>query len=196
MLLVASVAWAQQQSPLDRLLSQFASLSAMECHFQEEKHIALLTTPIRSEGTLHYVRPRALVRRTTSPRSQIVLVEGDSLRMNDGGRIETIDLAAQPVVRSFVDTFGQLLSGDRSALDRTYRVELAQTDVAWTLTLTPKISPLDRFLSKIRFFGRGTSLERMVMDEVSGDSTTTTFRDVITNRALTEAERSRVFSLR
>ena len=80
--------------------------------------------------------------------------------MSEGGRVERIDLAAQPVVRSFVDTFSH-----------------------------------ERFLREIRFEGDGTALRTMVMTEVSGDITTTTFSGVDMARRFTDAETTRLFSL-
>lgn len=192
----ASVASAQTAPTLDELLGRFRAVQGMELRFREEKRIALLRVPAVSEGTLHYARPGRLARRTTRPSPQIVLIDGDSLRMSEGGRVERIDLAAQPVVRSFVDTFSQLLSGDRAALERVYRVVYAPGEAGrWTLTLTPRTSPLDRFLREIRFEGDGTALRTMVMTEVSGDVTTTTFSDVDMARRFTEAETTRIFSL-
>ncbi len=189
---------AHAQAPsLDQLLGRFRDVPGMECRFREEKRIALLTTPIVSEGTVHYARPGRLARRVRSPSPQVILIEGDSLRMSEGGRIETIDLAAQPVVRSFVDTFAQLFAGDRALLERTYRVAYApERDGTWTLTLTPRVSPLDRFLREIRFTGQGTTLRSMSMIEVSGDVTQTTFSDVDVTRRYTPEESARIFALR
>ncbi|UJR85186.1 Hypothetical protein I5071_72660 [Sandaracinus amylolyticus] len=196
-MLCASVAGAQQSAPsLDAILASFRGVEGMELRFREEKRIALLSVPAISEGTVHYMRPGRLARRTTSPSPQVVLIEGDELRMSEGGRVERIDLAAQPVVRSFVDTFSELLRGDRAALERVYRVQFTPREGAsWTLTLAPRTSPLDRFLREIRFEGEGTSLRTMVMTEVSGDVTTTTFSDVNTRRRYSATEAARVFSL-
>ena len=194
---IAPVGAAQERAPtLDAILSSFRDVEGMELRFREEKRIALLTTPAISEGTVHYLRPGRLVRRITSPSEQVVLIDGDELRMREGGRTERIDLAAQPVVRSFVDTFSELLRGDRAALERVYRVQFTPREGgAWTLTLAPRSAPLDRFLREIRFEGEGTSLRTMVMTEVSGDVTTTTFHDVNTRRRFSADEARRIFSV-
>jgi outer membrane lipoprotein-sorting protein len=196
--LAAIATRAEAQAPsLDQLLARFREVPGMQCRFHEEKRIALLTTPIVSEGTVHYARPGRLARRITSPSPQVVLIDGGQLRMSEGGRVETIDLAAQPVVRSFVDTFSLLFSGERAALERTYRITYVPGEGSrWTLVLVPRVSPLDRFLREIRFEGDGTSLGRMVMTEVSGDVTTTTFSDVDVARRFSTDEAARIFSLR
>jgi outer membrane lipoprotein-sorting protein len=187
---------AQAPATLDELLRRFHEVEGLECRFREEKRIALLSAPIVTEGTLHYARPGRLVRRLSGPSVQVVLVDGSRLRMRDGDRVETIDLASQPVVRSFVDTFGQLLAGDRAGLERSYRIEYAIDEgTRWTLTLRPRASPLDRFVREIRFEGEGLSLRTMVMVEVNGDVTTTTFRDVDGARRYTPEEAARVFTV-
>lgn len=191
-----SSARAQQGAPtLDELLARFGRIEGMELAFREEKRIALMSRPAQSAGTLHYARPSRLVRRVTSPREQVVLIDAGELRMRDGERVERIDLASQPVLRSFVETFSQLLRGDRAALEQTYRVRYETTDGGWTLTLTPRGAPLDQLLRELRFEGAGTSLRGMVATETNGDTTTTTFTQVDVARRYTTAEAARLFSL-
>jgi outer membrane lipoprotein-sorting protein len=193
---LSPAARAQELPSLEDLLARFRAVPGMELRFREEKQIALMRMPARSEGTIHYARPGRIARRVTSPRAQVVLIAGDELRMREGERVERIDLAAQPVLRSFVDTFAQLLRGDRAALEATYRLEYGPGDEGrWRLTLTPRSAPLERFLREMRFEGVGTTLHHMVATEVSGDVTTTTFTSADAARRYTDAEAARIFAL-
>lgn len=192
--LSASPASAQS---LDALFARMASIEGLQCHFREEKQIALLSTPIVTEGEIHYVRPGRLARRITSPSPQVILIEGASLRMWDGSREDRLDLASQPVVRSFVDSILALLAGDRAALERSYRLALAAEGDGYVLTLTPRSAPLTEFLTSIRFtLSHGYDLLRMEMTETSGDTSSTTFTAVDDHRSYTAAELGRLFSLR
>ncbi len=202
--LALSVARVEAQAPpavtttitTDTILTRMARIQGLHCSYREEKRIALLSAPISSEGTIDYARPGRMIRRVTRPSPQIVFIDGGELRMVEGGRTQRIDLAAQPVVRSFVDSFLQLLQGDRSALERTYTLTLeTAASNAWTLILRPRAAPLTQFVREIRFSGHGDAMEQMVMLEVSGDSTTTTFSQVNPNQRWTTAEAARVFSL-
>ena len=196
----AAVGWtpraARAQDTLDQLLERFGRIEALECRFHEENRIALLSMPIVSDGTIHYVRPGRLARRVSTPSPQVILIEGSSLRMSEGGHDESIDLASQPVVRSFVDSIVQLLAGDRAALERSYVISMDGAPGGWRVTMRPRASPLSELLTSVVFEGSGTSLARMVMTEVSGDVTTTTFSDVDAARRYSPAEVSRLFSLR
>jgi hypothetical protein len=197
---------AQEAAPtVDSVLARMARIPGLHTRYREEKRIALLSSPIVSEGTIDYARgagstaPR-MARRTTRPSAQVVLIDAGELRMSDGRTTSRIDLASQPVVRSFVDSFLQLLVGDRAALERTYtltleRVSTGNATGGWSLLLRPRGAPLSTFLREIRFEGEGDVLTRMVMTEVSGDVTTTTFSDVDANHRYDAAEASRVFSL-
>jgi outer membrane lipoprotein-sorting protein len=185
---------------IDAVLGRMARIQGLHCSYREEKRIALLTTPVVSEGTIDYARGAAgaarMARRTTRPSRQVVLIDGGELRMSDGRTTQRIDLASQPVVRSFVDSFLQLLVGDRAALERTYTLAIETPgEGRWALLLRPRAAPLTQFLREIRFEGRGDAMERMVMTEVSGDTTTTTFAEVDAARRYPDAEARTVFSL-
>ena len=189
-------AQAPTVSTVDSILTRMARIQGLHCSYREEKRIALLSAPIMSEGTIDYARPGRMIRRVTRPSAQIVFIDGGELRMAEGGHTQRIDLATQPVVRSFVDSFLQLLQGDRRALERTYTLTLeTSASNGWTLILRPRSTPLTQFVREIRFQGHGDAMEQMVMLEVSGDSTTTTFTQVNPNQRWTAAESARVFSM-
>lgn len=190
-----SVAGAQE-GELDRLLASFRGMTGLSARFVEEKTIALLATPIRSEGEVHFVAPGTLMRRVTAPTASAALIERGRLTMLAHGRRQEIDLTSNAVVGGFVSSFADVLAGDRAALERTYRVDysrLASGD--WKLTLRPRGAPLDQFLSEMEMVGRGRGVTSMRMLEVSGDVTVTTFRDVQLDRRFSDEERRRIFGL-
>ncbi len=196
-------AHAQDHAPaptVDSILARMSRIPGLHCAYREEKRIALLSSPVLSEGTIDFVRgsggsPPRMARRTSRPSPQVVLIDQGELRMSDGHTTTRIDLASQPVVRSFVDSFLQLLVGDRASLERTYTLSVDAGASGWALVLRPRSAPLDTFVREIRFEGQGDALTRMVMTEVSGDVTTTTFSSVDANHRFAAAESARIFSL-
>lgn len=188
-----SPASAQTTVTLDSVLGRFARIEGLTLSFHEEKHIALLTMPLSTEGTLAYVRPGRLARRAGT---QTVLIDGSALRMSDGGHEQHIDMGSQPIVRSFVDSFRAFLAGDRHALEASYTITFESTASDWTITLRPRGAPLSQFLSSIVFRGAGDALTSMTMSEVSGDTTTTTFSHVDDHHRFSAEESARVFAIR
>jgi hypothetical protein len=186
----------EERARLRRVLDDFRAMPGLYAKFREEKHLALLTTPLVNEGTLHFAKG-LLARRTTSPVPSIVLVRDGRLEVADRhGRLR-IDLASEPVVALFVASFVEILAGDEAALERIYDVRFdggQDADDAWRLALTPRLSPMTKVVSLVEIEGRGKILLRMRVVEVSGDETRTTFTDVDPARIHDDAAIARIFS--
>lgn len=194
---LASSAEAQQAPPtLDALLERFASAPGFEARFVEEKRIALLAVPVRSEGRIWFAPPGRLMRRVERPDPSAALIADGRLRMRQGDRIDEISITDNAVLRGFVDSFRAVLAGDREALARFYRAEYAPgEDGSWQLTLRPRGDALSRFVREIRLRGSGVSIAEMRMVEVNGDETRTTFSDVDTARRFSAGEARRIFTV-
>jgi outer membrane lipoprotein-sorting protein len=187
---------AQEQQPtLEQLLGGFSSMRGLSARFTERKQIALLVAPLESSGEVHFAAPDRLLRKVSSPSPSTVLLDGNQLTMASNGRREQIDLSTQPVVAAFVDSFRQVLRGDRVALDRTYRVGFTTGERGWRLTLRPKQGPLRRFLVSLEIRGSAREIRSMRLLERSGDVTVTEFSDVRADRRWTPAQIRRIFRL-
>lgn len=188
---------AQPAAPtLERLLAGFAAMTGMSARFVEEKQIALLARPVRSEGTLYFTAPGRLMRRVTSPTTSAALIEGDTLTFVGDGRREEIPISSNAVVGGFVSSFRHVLAGDRAALEQAFTLRFeALGGQRWRLRLLPRNPDLRRFLSEMELVGEGPSVATMVMREASGDVTTTTFSEVNTARRFTDRELRELFRL-
>lgn len=194
---LALPAFAQEAPPadLDALLARFAAAPGFEARFEEEKRIALLAVPVRSEGRIYFAPPGRLLRRVERPDPSVALIADGRLRMRQGTRVEELSVTENPVLRGFVDSFRAVLAGDREALARFYRAQYRpdRETGAWELVLTPRDAALARFVQEIRLRGQGAVIAEMRMLEVNGDETRTTFRDVSTSRRFSEDEARRIF---
>jgi hypothetical protein len=182
---------------VDALMSRFRASPGLSAGFREEKRIALLAKPLPlvSEGTVHYAPPGRLARHTRTPSASSVLLEDGTLRYGDGTKEEKVDLGANPAVRAFVESFLQLLAGDRAALERTFTVELRTPSERWEIVLTPKSAPLSRAVKQMTFEGDAAAVSRMRVVETNGDVAVTTFTGVDAQRRYTPAEIRQVFRL-
>lgn len=201
LVLLGLPATAGAQGPtLAQLLERFSALPGLEARYQEEKRIALLAVPTRSEGRIYFANPDRLLRRQTSPEAATALIADGRLRFSQGDRVEELSIRDNPVLRGFVDSFRALLAGDREALERYYEAELVPRpedgEEAWTLTLTPRHEGLRHFLRRITIRGEGASISEMQMVEVNGDETRTRFFDVNTSRRFPSTEAQRLFRVR
>ncbi len=191
----ARPASAQDAPPptLEGLLERFASSPGFEARFVEEKRIALLAVPVRSEGQIYFAPPGRLMRRVTRPDPSAALIAEGRLRMRQGDRIEELTIDDNPVLRGFIDSFRAVLAGDRAALARFYDATYTPSAEGWTLVLRPRGGALARFLREIWLRGDGVVIREMRMTEVNGDETRTTFSEVDTRRRFSAAEARAIF---
>jgi outer membrane lipoprotein-sorting protein len=189
--LFASV--AQAAPSLEGVLAELAKVEALSAHFHEEKRMALLATPLSSDGALHYQKPRMLVRHTDKPHAATVLLHGDKLSFGDAKHSESLDLASQPSLRVLVDTFVSVLAGDLAALQRVATVTIEAHGSGYRIVVVPKDDKVKRLVKSMSFDGEGARLSRMELLDANGDTTVTTFSALELRKPFSAAEQKRLF---
>ena len=181
---------------LDMFLGRFAAMSGLSAKFREEKQMALLAAPLINEGVIYFAPPGRLARHTTSPLASSVIIDGSRLTFGDARGVEAIGFDQNPVLGLFVSSFVKIFAGDRDALAQMYSMELrGSPEGAWSLKLRPRLSPMDKVIEGIELRGEGLVVATMVVHEIGGDTTTTTFTEVDTGRSFSEAERTKLFRI-
>jgi len=186
---------AASHPSVDALLRAFAAMPGLYARFHEEKHVALLSLPLESDGEIYFTPPGRMLRKVTSPTPSWALLEGDHVTLVSPGERRVLDLGQSPVVRGFVGAFRDVLAGDRAALERSYTLDFSSAGDDFTLTLRPREAQLSRFLRQLSLHGHGLALTRIRMVETSGDVTVTTFTQVDPARHYSADEHSRLFRL-
>jgi len=181
---------------LSSVLSKLAKIEALQAHFVEEKRMALLAQPMRSQGTLFYAKPRLLARHTEQPRKSSLLLRDETLSFGDAKHSESIALSAQPSLRVLVDTFVSVLAGDLAALERVATLSIEPLpNQGFRIRVTPKDDKVKRLVRAMSFEGQGALLSRMELLDANGDTTVTTFRDVKLRAPFSATERTRLFRI-
>ena len=196
MVLVAGPVTAEPETiTLDILLDHMANTRGVVAHFSEAKTLSLLAEPIESRGTLYFQPPDRFVRITREPAATRLALVGDRMRFEDATGTTQLDLADDPVARQFADNLMALWRGDRKRLEALYRLGFDAEGSDWTLTLTPRRPPLDRFIERIRLSGDGRAMREMELLEVDGDRTLTVFEKSDVDHAFGPEEAQRVFGV-
>jgi outer membrane lipoprotein-sorting protein len=164
-------------SPIDTLMDRLAAVPASRAKFTEEKTIAALTEPVRSEGWLVYRRPDHLEKTTIAPNRESLMVDGDRLSIiADDQQPRIIELDSEPSLRALVDAVRGTLSGDLAALRRSYDVVMQGTLAAWHLILTPRDQSLKQLLRQVTVDGAGAELRAVRIVQANGDQSLMTIR--------------------
>ena len=177
---------------LDTLMKQLSALPGLEARFTEEKHITLLAAPLTTEGMIRFSPPSMLARETTKPTASRVVIVKDRLFFDDGKNSQEIDVGNNPVVRAFVNSFVLLLAGDRAGLEQTFTMKLSPGP-PWELELRPKSAPISNIIVRMLVQGRGVEVQKLILEEASGDRTVTSFLDVDAKRRFSDAEKQKYF---
>lgn len=190
----AAASSSASEPSLEEFLDGMARTPGVVARFREVKEIGLLSVPLEVRGTLWFVPPDRFARVTTEPSRTRLVIDGDRFTFRDAAGSDTVDLAASPVAREFVENFIVLFGGDPDALRARYEPTLHVEGEAWRLVLRPRHRPLADLVERVTLAGEGRRLARLELLEADGDRTTTFLEDVEVDRRFTPEELERIFA--
>jgi hypothetical protein len=176
----------------DQVLA-YLELDRMSCTFTEQKHVALLARPLKSNGTIVFDRTRGVSRTTLAPKPQQVVLTPTTLRLRSAGRTEEVPLDKSKDLRAFATVFPTLLRGDRKELEAAFELAVFRDAGWWALTLTPKAESLRKLVKQVTVFGHESALASLQITEASGDTTETKLAGIKKNGDVSAAELATAF---
>jgi outer membrane lipoprotein-sorting protein len=170
-LCVANAALAQPKTAwgLPELMQELRAVKSAHGQFVERKYLAVLSAPLELSGTLAYTAPGRLEKRTLQPKPERLLLEGNTLTLEDQKRRRSYALEQNPPVRAFVESIRSTLAGDLETLNRFYEVSLQGSEADWRLDLKPIEPAMQAMVSEIRIGGRGVWLHTIEILDAGGD---------------------------
>jgi hypothetical protein len=159
-------------APVDAgwILQKLARPAPMRTAFVELRGSAMLKAPLRIEG--EYQRPNqdTLVREVRSPYAETTtLRNGEATIVRAGKTPRKFSLSRVPELAGLQVSFGALLSGDRSSLEKHYRLTPQGTRQQWTLVLAPLDAQMKSSVRDITLYGRGAELRCIETRPLKGD---------------------------
>ena len=167
----ASPARSQAGWDIGSLMLQLSEVERSQARFVERKYLKILKAPLELSGTLTYIRPGQIEKRTLKPRPETLTVAHDILTLENPGRKErrVLKLQDYPVLWGFIESVRATLGGDIKALERFYRVELEGGPAKWRLYLAPRSDSMNKVISLIRIDGGGARIHAIEVQEARGD---------------------------
>lgn len=163
---------------IDQLMQSLAKTKAGRATFVEKKYIALLDRPVESSGELRYTAPDRLEKRTVKPKPENMLVDGDTLVLERGRQKHTLQLQEYPELAGFIGSIRGTLSGDRKALEASFRLKLEGPAERWTLTLFPTDAKLANSVHLIEITGMRDNVRSINIIQTDGDRSMMTIERV------------------
>jgi hypothetical protein len=156
---------------LPQLMQSLRQVTSSTAFFSERRELRMLSEPLMSSGTLSYVAPDKLQKRTLLPKPERLSIDGGKLTIerSETNENRTVALADFPEIGAFVESIRATLAGDLPALERYYTISLQGDAGDWQITLEPKEKRLRELVKLIRIAGRGTSIRTIVSEQSDGD---------------------------
>ena len=173
---LSGAAAAAATGDLDAVMSLLAMRRHGRVEFVEQQFLAVLDHPVESSGELRYDAPDRLEKRTLLPRPEDLVLVGEVLAMERGGRSRVLDLQRYPQIQPFVESIRATLAGDRGALEKIFHVDFAGDMGRWSLTLVPLDSQLMRAVKQVQIDGSRDQLLRVEIRQADGDRSLMTLR--------------------
>lgn len=152
-----------------QLFAELAKRGQTSATFHERKFLALLDKPLESSGELIFIPPDRLEKRTLQPKPEHLVVDGDRVTLERGGKRRTLRLSGNPQIAVLVDSIRGTLSGDLASLTRTYSAGLQGDSARWRLTLRPLDPALGTLVEHIEIGGSGAQVRTVEIFQADGD---------------------------
>jgi outer membrane lipoprotein-sorting protein len=170
-LMVVAAAFCLPAHALDlpELMALLAQKRSGEARFTEQREVKGLDAPLASSGTLSFAAPDRFTRKTTAPRAESMVVEGNIVTLTRNGRTRSMALDASPEMEAIVEAVRGTLTGNATSLQQHFKLSLAGTPEQWTLELKPATPRLAVMLDSVRIGGKRNELRTVEMRLADGD---------------------------
>lgn len=138
--------------------------------FQQDKFIAVLPQPLRSEGRFSYNPGSGLDWETLSPiANRLLFNEQGIVHSVDGKVVWEVD-ASQPAVVTISQVMSSVLAMNWAVLQEYFILQGAVNESHWRLHLEPRDAVLKQIVEAIAIIGSG-DVESLTLMEANGDRT-------------------------
>jgi hypothetical protein len=165
---------AAQAAPgftLPGLMAQLAKVPAASASFTETKSLALLTTTLRSSGTLSYIAPDYVRKTTLIPAPQDFVLQNGGVTLSVNGQTKQFTLSQAPQLAGLVEGVRATLAGDLPTLRRYYNLSLSGGPDQWQLLLRPRDPALAKMLAWMSITGDGNRITEINSADTKGGET-------------------------
>lgn len=190
-ILLAVFSVAAQAVTLEELQQRFSQVPVLRAEFAQQRTISGMAQPLNSSGNLVIAQQQGLWWQQEKPFSlTLLLTENRMVQIMAGQDPQVVTAQSNPQMFQFNSLLSALFHADRRVLEQNFTLGFTdQGKGAWTLVLTPKVSPLNRLFRNITLHGE-TYLNNIDINDMQGDATHIRFFNQQTAPAqLTDAEK-------
>ena len=171
-----------------KINSQAQSTKSISADFKEQIYSSMFNTPKAGEGKLKYKKANMIRWEHSSPKQQVVLINGSKVKLQEDGK-EIKSVNTNQVIKKVQGLMIQLFNGD-FLNEKEFNITYYQSDERYKLVLKPKSSRMSKYINHIvmEFGKEDLTLKRMVMRESDTESVVYTFSSVVINGQISDSK--------
>lgn len=156
------LSWPVLAADIKGVSQQLAQPTALVGQFAQEKHMQLLSMPLKSSGSFVVIKDVGVVWKLEQPVQSTMTITEQGLK--------GVDIEDNRAMQYVGKLLMQLLSGDFSSLEQQFKLVAAVEDEQWQLVLEPRSSLIKKAVESILLSG-GSYINSIELHESGGDKT-------------------------
>ncbi len=168
---------AQPDQVYAALKQRSEKVNTLQADFSETRYVSYLKAPQKSSGKFYFEKKDRMRWEQTDPGSYVIMINGSSLRVSEGGKEKNIRSAGQ-MTGMIRDMLLMIVRGDYQS-GKEFEKELLQNAAAYRMVMRPVEKRLKQRYDKLELqFSKSTlELEELVFFEKGGDRQVLAFRN-------------------
>jgi outer membrane lipoprotein-sorting protein len=168
---------------LTRIGEKVAEFKTLKTDFVQEKNLAIFKRKIIMRGRIYLQKPNTIAWHVDKPVKYSVLITDTAIRQwdEDTDQVQEIPFSKNPVFKVVLNQLTTWFSGNYGSLLNEYTVKVMQQQ-PYVFEFMPKETNFSRKIVKsitVTFREDEKYLEKIKIQEMSGDSTTITFEHTV-----------------
>jgi len=158
---------------MKRLEENARSIKSIESNFEQVKHLEIFSDDVLSKGTFYYQATDKIAMIYYSPVKYGMVISGDILKTDSNGKISTISLSSNKMMKELQKMISACMTGDIFGLAKGYKAEYFEDKSDYLVTLEPESTAIKSYITVFRiYFDKDNMLvKRLRIEEGSADYT-------------------------
>lgn len=173
----------KQREVIAKIDKSVAAMRTMQCQFRQSKTMKMMKQSINSNGVMYFEKPNKLRWQYMSPYSYTLIFNGNKAYMKSAKSTTTIDVNKNKMFKQILDVVVNCITGGNLSNNEYFKVAVCQNGRTIYANLTPQKKEMKQVYSLITLYFNTslTMVNKVVMKEKGGDTTTIELSEIKTN---------------
>ena len=164
-----------------------ASTQSIEASFQQEKYLSILSSSVKSAGSMYFKKPGLLKWSYTEPYHYAILLNGDEIKINDEGKINSFEIKNSKIFKELNDLIINSVQGNVLQEER-FDISYLENNELYLARLVPKEEHLKEYIKQIDVYFEKSdfTVNKLQLYESGGDYTIISFQNKSLNATLAD----------